>query len=89
MTQKPIYSGTGTFRFYEKDGWTKAELDGLCMKGEVEMPFPGDEMRYFVLKRGSYFDCKKLLAACSKLHRMSPSDEAHLSDLQYLERHNG
>jgi hypothetical protein len=86
--KKIIRSSNLSLRFYYSDGWTKEELDLLCEKGQVYCSFPEDKNPYMTLYPGSLFNCEKLLAACSKVHRMF-DDKPNQTDLEFLKEHNG
>jgi hypothetical protein len=88
IIKKPIYASNLMLRFYEKDGWTKSELDSCCLVGSVKCFFPKDPEPYFTLDQGSSFNITKLYEHCSHLFR-SYKDHEKESDIQYLERMNG
>jgi len=84
--RKPIFCSNVDIRFYFDDGWTKAELDDLCMQGEVHVPYPQDLCPFFRLDRSkqSCFDVTRLIEAASEVHR-GFDKMLYLTDVQYLE----
>lgn len=88
-SKKPIRMSNLAMRFYIHDGWTKEELDGLCIRGEVKCFHPQDIRPYFTLDHNlaSQFDAEKLLAKTSKIVRAF-SDQNQYSDLDLIKRYN-
>lgn len=88
FTKKVIHSSNLALRFYERDGWSKVELDEVCIRGEVKC-FHHDPDRYFILDyhRGSIFDIPKLLEKASKVVRTF-DDYPDESDESFCKRFN-
>ena len=89
MIRKVIQSSNLCLRFYAADGWTKEELDALCVIGEVYCAHPDDDHPYFTLdhRKGSMFDVDKLMESMSELVRAF-DDYPNQSDRQFIEYHN-
>lgn len=87
--KKSIHSSNLALRFYISAGWTKEELDKLCIRGEVKCFHPHDADPYFTLdhEKGSAFDAVKLYERCSQLYRAF-NDYPEQSDIQFIERYN-
>lgn len=86
---KLIHSSNLALRFYVSEGWTKAELDKYCIRGEVHMAHPDDRDPYFTLdhNKNSAFDAVMLYSKSGGLVRIF-NDYPHESDIQFIERMN-
>lgn len=89
IKKKPIRTSNLAMRFYVHDGWTKEELDSLCVRGEVKCFHPDDRYPYFTLdhNQASRFDAEKLLERTSEIDRAFPDQEVY-SDLELIHHFN-
>jgi len=69
MITKKANASNLAMRFYVSDGWTKAELDACCVRGEFNIHFPEDVDQYYSLDVVSSYDVDKLLPLISGIRR--------------------
>jgi len=88
MSEKKIVQSSNLcLRFYRADGWEKETLEKYLLKGSVSIKHPKDELPYYTLDAGSYFDCAKLYEEQVSLLIRAFDDNLTQSDVQFMEAH--